>query len=82
MTETLILVDNDDNEIGQEEKMQTHREGETSPGIFDPGLQSRGEILLQKRSVQKYHSGGFMDKYLLRVIHGQEKSSSLRPTGG
>jgi isopentenyl-diphosphate Delta-isomerase len=56
--ELLILVDEDDQEIGVMEKMEAHRTGMLhrafSVFIFD----SSGHMLLQKRAVSKYHSGG------------------------
>jgi isopentenyl-diphosphate delta-isomerase len=54
--EMVTLVDHNDREIGIEEKMKAHREGKLhrafSIFVFNP----RGEMLLQKRSPQKYHS--------------------------
>lgn len=56
MTETLILVDAFDQEIGQGEKLQVHREGllhrAFSIFIFD----IKGRLLLQQRAADKYHS--------------------------
>ena len=56
--ENLILVDNDDNEIGVMEKLKVHELGllhrAFSVFIFD----TRGRMLLQQRAFTKYHSGG------------------------
>ncbi|HEX8145179.1 MAG TPA: isopentenyl-diphosphate Delta-isomerase [Pyrinomonadaceae bacterium] len=56
--EQLILVNEQDEEIGSGEKLQVHREGRLhrafSIFIFD----SAGRLLLQKRATEKYHSGG------------------------
>lgn len=58
MDEQVILVDEQDQEVGTEEKIKAHREGRLhrafSVFIFNPA----GEMLLQKRSRRKYHSGG------------------------
>jgi isopentenyl-diphosphate delta-isomerase len=56
--EQVILVDDNDVETGVMEKMQAHREGVLhrafSVFIFNP----EGEMLLQQRAINKYHSGG------------------------
>ena len=54
----VILVDKQDRPVGSMEKLQAHREGllhrAFSVFIFSP----KGEMLLQQRALQKYHSGG------------------------
>ena len=54
----VILVDENDEEVGTEEKIKTHREGKLhrafSIFVFNP----KGELLLQRRAKIKYHSGG------------------------
>jgi isopentenyl-diphosphate delta-isomerase len=54
----VILVDENDNAIGEMEKMEAHRKGVLhrafSIFIFD----SKGRMLLQKRALEKYHSSG------------------------
>lgn len=54
----IILVDENDNQIGTGEKLEVHRQGKLhrafSVLIFNP----KGELLLQKRAKSKYHSGG------------------------
>lgn len=54
----LILVDENDNEIGTEEKMKAHREGKLHRAFSIFVFNSDGELLLQKRAPDKYHSGG------------------------
>jgi isopentenyl-diphosphate delta-isomerase len=58
MEDRVILVDENDREIGTEEKLETHRRGllhrAFSLFVFDPN----GRLLLQKRAAGKYHSGG------------------------
>ncbi len=55
----LVLVDEDDNEIGYGEKMEVHVQGKLhrafSVFLID---NATNEILLQKRAERKYHSGG------------------------
>ncbi len=56
--EMVILVDEKDNDIGTMEKMEAHVKGlkhrAFSVFIFD----SEGRLLLQRRALEKYHSGG------------------------
>jgi len=58
MDQRLILVDEDDNPIGFGEKMKTHREGLLHKAFSIFVYNTQGELLLQKRSMSKYHSGG------------------------
>ena len=54
----VVLVDEQDKEIGSMEKMEAHRNAllhrAFSVFIFNPS----GEMLLQRRALGKYHSGG------------------------
>jgi len=56
--EQVILVDADDHEIGVMGKMQTHVEGLLHRAFSVIIFNSKGEMLLQKRSLLKYHSAG------------------------
>lgn len=58
MSENVILVDQRDNEIGVEEKMQAHKEGKLHRAFSVFIFNSKGEMLLQQRAHNKYHSGG------------------------
>lgn len=57
MEEKVVLVDKNDKEIGIEEKIKTHREGKLHRSFSIFVLNSKGELLLQKRAKAKYHSG-------------------------
>jgi isopentenyl-diphosphate Delta-isomerase len=57
MTEYVILVDEKDAEIGQEEKMETHKRG-LLHRAFSVMLFNEGKILLHRRALGKYHSPG------------------------
>jgi isopentenyl-diphosphate delta-isomerase len=57
MNEMLILVDPHDRQIGVEEKMKAHREGKLHRAFSVFVFNKKGEMLLQKRAPQKYHSG-------------------------
>ncbi len=56
--EEVILVDENDNELGTMEKMEAHQKGllhrAFSVFLFNP----HGQLLLQQRALTKYHSAG------------------------
>lgn len=56
--EFVVLVDENDQEVGLMEKMEAHEKGllhrAFSVFVFD----SNGRFLLQRRALEKYHSGG------------------------
>lgn len=56
--EHVILVDEHDNELGTMEKMEAHRKGVLHRAFSILVFNSKGEILMQRRSTKKYHSGG------------------------
>ena len=56
--EEIILVDEQDNAIGTMEKMEAHRKGVLHRAFSVVLFNSSGELLLQKRADNKYHSGG------------------------
>ena len=56
--EEIILVDKYDNAIGTMEKMEAHQKGVLHRAFSVVLFNSSGELLLQKRSKSKYHSGG------------------------
>lgn len=56
--EEVIIVDENDNAIGTMEKMEAHRKGVLHRAFSILVFNSKGQLLLQKRSWKKYHSGG------------------------
>lgn len=56
--ELLILVDENDNEIGLKDKLSTHEEGLLHRAFSVFIFNSKNELLLQQRADEKYHSGG------------------------
>lgn len=56
--EQVILVDPTDTPIGTMEKLEAHRLGILHRAFSVVLKNSQGEILLQKRAAEKYHSGG------------------------
>ena len=56
--EEVILVDERDNALGTMEKMEAHRKGKLHRAFSVLLFNSKGDMLLQKRAKEKYHSGG------------------------
>jgi len=56
--EEIILVDELDNAIGTMEKMEAHQKGLLHRAFSVLVFNANGEVLLQKRARNKYHSGG------------------------
>jgi isopentenyl-diphosphate Delta-isomerase len=54
----VILVDNNDNQVGIMEKMEAHRKALLHRAISVFIINSKGEWMLQKRAADKYHSSG------------------------
>jgi len=57
MREFVILVDENDKEIGIEEKMKAHEDAKLHRAFSIFIFNSKGEMLLQQRACGKYHSG-------------------------
>jgi isopentenyl-diphosphate delta-isomerase len=58
MKQEVILVDEADCEVGTEEKMKVHEEGLLHRAFSVFIVNSKNELLLQKRAGSKYHSPG------------------------
>jgi isopentenyl-diphosphate Delta-isomerase len=58
LREDVILVDGADNQTGIAEKMAAHRSGSLHRAFSVMIWDGRGRMLLQRRYVGKYHSGG------------------------
>lgn len=56
--EYVILVDAHDRELGLMEKMEAHRTGALHRAFSVFLYNTKGELLLQQRAFDKYHSGG------------------------
>ncbi|HEY6218852.1 MAG TPA: isopentenyl-diphosphate Delta-isomerase [Gemmatimonadaceae bacterium] len=57
-TDDLILVDQNDREIGHAPKLDAHRTGRLHRAVSVFLINRRGQLLLQRRATDKYHSGG------------------------
>lgn len=58
MTEKVILVDANDREIGEMAKMEAHLKGKLHRAFSVFIFNTTGELLLQQRAEDKYHSAG------------------------
>ena len=58
MKEKVILVDKNDNELGTMEKQEAHVKGLLHRAFSVFIFNDKNELLLQRRAVNKYHSGG------------------------
>lgn len=58
LQEEIVLVDPEDREIGTAEKLEAHRRGDLHRAFSVMIWDSHGRLLLQRRQIGKYHSGG------------------------
>ncbi len=58
MKDLVILVDENDNEIGYLDKLEAHQKGMLHRAFSVLVFNSAGDLLLQKRAAGKYHSAG------------------------
>ncbi len=56
--EYVVLVDENDNPVGEMEKMEAHEKGLLHRAFSVFLFNKKGEMLLQQRAFSKYHSGG------------------------
>jgi isopentenyl-diphosphate delta-isomerase len=54
----VILVDQDDREVGLADKLEAHRTGMLHRAVSVFAFDATGRLLLQRRAPGKYHSGG------------------------
>jgi isopentenyl-diphosphate Delta-isomerase len=70
--EHVILVDERDEAVGTMEKLEAHRKGLLHRAFSILLFNSKGEVLLQKRATQKYHSGGLWTNTCCSHPHPEE----------
>lgn len=58
MSEYLILVDENDHQLGKAEKLEVHQSGLLHRAFSVFIFNSKSELLLQQRADEKYHSAG------------------------
>jgi isopentenyl-diphosphate delta-isomerase len=56
--ENVVLIDEDDRELGVGEKLAVHRSGELHRAFSVFAFNPEGDLLLQRRALGKYHSPG------------------------
>jgi isopentenyl-diphosphate Delta-isomerase len=56
--ENVVLIDEEDAPLGEGEKLDVHRSGALHRAFSVFAFNARGELLLQRRALGKYHSGG------------------------
>ena len=56
--ELVVLVDRHDNEVGRAPKLQAHVDGVLHRAVSVFLFDDAGKVLLQRRALEKYHSGG------------------------
>jgi isopentenyl-diphosphate delta-isomerase len=79
MNDLLILVDEDDNEIGLMEKLAVHQTGSLHRAFSVFIFNSKGELLLQQRADDKYHSGGlWTNTCCSHPVNGEEIKSTIK----
>ena len=54
----VVLVDERDRELGSFPKLQAHQEGRLHRALSVLVFNTSGELLMQRRAIGKYHSGG------------------------
>ena len=58
MSEKIILVDEQDQQIGEAEKLQAHKDGALHRAFSVYVFNDKDQLMLQKRDSGKYHCGG------------------------
>ena len=58
MIENVVLIDEADAALGEGEKLAVHRQGALHRAFSVFAFNAAGELLLQRRALSKYHSGG------------------------
>jgi isopentenyl-diphosphate Delta-isomerase len=56
--ENVVLIDEEDAALGEGEKLDVHRSGVLHRAFSVFAFNAAGELLLQRRALSKYHSGG------------------------
>ena len=79
--EKVVLVDREDNILGEMEKMEAHRSGGLHRAISVLVFNQKGEMLIHQRAHHKYHSGGLWSNACCshpRLGEGYEEAAHRR----
>lgn len=78
MSELLILVDENDKEVGLMDKLSAHQTASLHRAFSVFIFNSKGQLLLQKRADEKYHSAGLWSNTCCsHPIKGEEISKTI-----
>ena len=78
-SELLILVDKDDNVTGTAGKMEAHEQGLLHRAFSVFIFNSSGQMLLQQRAMDKYHSAGLWSNACCsHPLAGEETTAAVR----
>ncbi|MBI2259489.1 MAG: isopentenyl-diphosphate Delta-isomerase [Flavobacteriia bacterium] len=78
MEEKLILVDENDNVIGTSNKLEVHQKGLLHRAFSILIFNTKGELLIQKRAVEKYHSKGLWSNTCCsHPIEGENEQNTI-----
>jgi len=79
MNDLLILVDENDNEVGLMEKLSVHQAGTLHRAFSVFIFNSKGELLLQQRADDKYHSGGlWTNTCCSHPVNGEDINATIK----
>ena len=75
----MVLVDENDNEIGLMEKMEAHEKGLLHRAFSGFIFNDKKEMLLQRRALHKYHNGGIWSNTVCsHPRHGETLKDAVR----
>lgn len=75
--EHVVLVDANDREIGSMEKLEAHQKGVLHRAFSVIIFNEKGEMLLQKRALNKYHTGGLSNACCSHPRKGEPMTAAL-----
>ena len=78
MPQELILVDEENNIKGYGEKLEVHKKGLLHRAFSIFVVNENGELMLQKRAIEKYHSGGlWANTCCSHPLKGEEREDTI-----
>lgn len=78
MEPILILVDEENNITGYEKKLKVHQDGLLHRAFSIFVVNKKGQTMLQKRAIEKYHSGGlWANTCCSHPLKGEETETTI-----
>ncbi len=75
----VILIDNKDEIIGVKDKIDAHLDGSLHRAYSFFVYNEKGEIMIQQRALNKYHSGGlWSNSFCSHFYEGETENSAIR----